>query len=442
MSAGDRRPDRCPMSGPGGTRPGRGAYPGGMPAARSVIIAIAVVLGLTVAACGGSTVGVPGGGRVAEAAVRYNGPVAAPAGDAFYLPPRVLPAGHPGDILWSRRVPPAGPLAGLDIELHQVLYLSTDASGRPDAVSGMIMLPARAARAHAPVIGYATGTHGLGDACAPSKLLAAGTDAWIDDFALAAGKGWVMAATDYEGSGTPGTPTYSVGRSEGHAVIDAVRAAQRLPDAGLAHDPEVAYWGYSQGGGGAAWAGELTRTYAPELRTVAVVAGGVPADLIRVSETVDGAAWAGVVFMTALGLDAAYPELRLNDHVVPSARADLDRLRTLCLKEALPAFAGKHIRDILTVDLLHVPQWRARLTENSLGRTPLTVPVFLYHGRKDTVVAFNQAETLAHTYCAAGVNVTWRPYNDDDHDAASYRVGDATAYLADRFSGRPATSTC
>ncbi|WP_235825976.1 lipase family protein [Candidatus Frankia alpina] len=156
----------------------------------------------------------------------------------------------------------------------------------------------------------------------------------------------------------------------------------------------------------------------------------------------DRAAWAGVVFMTALGLDAAYPELRLNDHVVPPARADLDRLQTLCLKEALPAFAGKHIRDILTVDLLRAPQWRARLTENSLGRTPPTVPVFLYHGRKDTVVAFDQAETLARTYCAAGVDVTWRPYNDDDHDAASYRVGDATAYLTDRFAGRPATPTC
>src|SRR5262249_38673605 len=158
--------------------------------------------------------------------------------------------------------------------------------------------------------------------------------------------------TDYEGLGTPGEHTYSVGRSEGHAVLDAARAALRLRGGGLAPDAKVAFWGYSQGGGAAVWAGELASSYAPELHTVGVVAGGVPADLTKVSVAVDGAAWAGAEFMAALGLDAAYPELTLDRYVRPAARAGLAKLRTSCLKEGLAAYAGKHARDVFTVNLL------------------------------------------------------------------------------------------
>jgi fermentation-respiration switch protein FrsA (DUF1100 family) len=408
-----------------------------------MVSATALVVVLAVAGCGGAG-DAPGRSATpaAGATPRYTGPGPAPAGDAFYVPPATLPAGQPGDILWSRRVQAAGPLRGLDVELHEVLYLSTDARGRRDAVSGIIMLPSAAGRGSAPVVGFATGTHGMGDACAPSKSVAAGTDDWLDAFQLAARKGWVIAATDYEGLGTPGEHTYSVGRSEGHAVIDAVRAAQRLDGAGVRRDAKVAFWGYSQGGGAAAWAGELAPSYAPELNTVAVAAGGVPADLIAVSEALNGAAWAGVIFMSALGFDAAYPELKLADYVRPEARASLDRLSTLCLKAALPEFAGKHIQDVLTTDPLQTPSWRTRLQENSLGRTPPAAPVYLYHGRKDTVVAFGQAEALAQAYCREGAKVIFVPYADDDHGATSYRTDPVAAFLTSRFAGEPATSTC
>ncbi|CUU53678.1 Secretory lipase [Parafrankia irregularis] len=372
----------------------------------------------------------------------YRGPIAAPAGDAFYTWPGPLPTGRPGDILWSRQIAPTGPLAGLGVDLHQVLYLSTDAAGRPDAVSGSVLLPTGPARANAPLVGFATGTHGLGDTCAPSKGIAAGTDDWLDYFVAAARQGWAVAATDYEGLGTPGTHTYSVGRSEGHAVIDAVRAARRLPDAGPPSDGPVAFWGYSQGGGAAAWAGELSPVYAPELHTVAVAAGGVPADLSKVSEGVDGAEWSGANIMSGIGLDAAYPELHLADHVTATIRDELDQLKKSCSKELIPKFAGKKLAEALTSDLLHDPRWQQRLSENSLGGSAPAAPILLFHGGQDTVVDLGQARDLARAYCADGAEVTWREYAGDDHEAASYRLEDATAFLADRFAGRPATSTC
>ena len=40
--------------------------------------------------------------------------------------------------------------------------------------------------------------------------------------------GYVVAATDYEGLGTPGVHPYLVGESEGRSVLDAARAARAL----------------------------------------------------------------------------------------------------------------------------------------------------------------------------------------------------------------------
>ncbi|MCK9898429.1 lipase family protein [Frankia sp. AgB32] len=405
---------------------------------------LATGLVLAAAACGG--VGQPAGAGTpppaSPAAVLHHGQVPAPEGDAFYAPPLPLPHGQPGDILWSRKIASTGQLPGLGVEVVQMLYLSTDALGRPDAVSGTVILPSAAARSTAPVVGFATGTEGLGDTCAPSRTIAAGTFDWTDHLVAAARHGWAVAVTDYEGLGTPGDHTYSVGRSEGHAVLDAVRAAQRLRGAGLRADTKVAFWGYSQGGGAATWAGQLAPAYAPELRSVAVAAGGVPADLTKVSEAVDGRPWAGAELMSAIGFAAAYPELRFDDAVQPAFRPAVQRLRTECIKQALPPFAGKHVRDILTADLLHAPPWQARLTQNSLGATPPTVPILLYHGTADTVVAFDQAEALARRYCAEGVDVTWRPYAGEVHGDAWNHIDTVTSYLTDRFAGTPATPSC
>ena len=46
-------------------------------------------------------------------------------------------------------------------------------------------------------------------------------------------RGYAVAMTDYQGLGTPGTHTYMVREAQAHAVLDMVRAAQRLPGTGL-----------------------------------------------------------------------------------------------------------------------------------------------------------------------------------------------------------------
>src|SRR6266498_3548739 len=84
-----------------------------------------------------------------------------------------------------------------------------------------------------PLVAYAPGTQGWGDQCAPSKSIAGGVfdELFAVDNLLA--KGWAVVVTDYPGLGTPGPHLYNVGIAEGYAVLDSLRAAARLPEAGL-----------------------------------------------------------------------------------------------------------------------------------------------------------------------------------------------------------------
>ena len=59
-------------------------------------------------------------------------------------------------------------------------------------------------------------------------------------------RGYVVAATDYPGLGTPEVHPYLVGTSEARAVLDSVRAARAIPEA--AAGARFAVWGRSQGG--------------------------------------------------------------------------------------------------------------------------------------------------------------------------------------------------
>src|SRR6185369_2586696 len=63
----------------------------------------------------------------------------APLDDTFYVPPSPLPAGKPGDVIrW--RPSNAGPRAA-SVDAWQVMYLSTNALGQPDAVTGTVLVP-------------------------------------------------------------------------------------------------------------------------------------------------------------------------------------------------------------------------------------------------------------------------------------------------------------
>jgi hypothetical protein len=290
-----------------------------------------------------------------------------------------------------------------------------------------------------PIVSVASGTRGIGDRCAPSKFQPDYEKPLFVDAMLS--RGWAVAITDYEGLGTPGLHTYVVGRSEGHTVIDAARAATRLPAAGLAAGGPVAFSGYSQGGGGAAWAGELAPSYAPELQVAGITAGGTPADLDVVAKSLDGGIGFGFLLLSALGLDAAYPELDLPAYLNERGRTLYATQQDACV-DAVFGYAFGHIADYTTANPLTTPKWQARLAENELGARPPKAPVFLFHGSLDEIIPLSQARTLRREYCAAGVPVTWGTYVGEHVTTLAFSAGDVVNYLGDRFAGKPARSNC
>lgn len=378
----------------------------------------------------------------------------ATACDPFYQPPSPVPGARNGDVIRSRAsvftLDPVAKTPFPGVRANQILYRSEDALGNTIAVSGTVLVPTASwtSSGKRPLVTFAVGTRGLGDACAPSKTLANGTDYEGASIASLLGRGWAVVVTDYQGLGTPGTHTYVVGQTEGRSVLDAARAAQRLPGSGLGAVTPVAVLGYSQGGGAAAWAAELAPTYAPELDIRGVAEGGVPADLNAVAAALDGSPAVALALLAAVGFDAAYPELDLAQYLNDRGRALAARSGSVCIAsyDGVSTIADTgftHISDYTTSNPLATPVWQARLGQNRLGGRRPTVPVFQWHAMMDTIVAFPQAQTLRDTYCASGVNVTWLPIPATEHVSGLVAgLPFATNFLADRFAGSPTAGNC
>jgi hypothetical protein len=332
------------------------------------------------------------------------------------------------------------------VRAWSLAYRSTSATGTANRVSGTLMVPETAWRGEGPrpVVGYAVGTHGLGDQCAPSAYLVAGREQELGLMRQALHRGWAVVVPDYEGLGTPGDHTYGVAIAEGHAALDAVRAAIRVDGAGLSADAPVALWGYSQGGGATAKAAELAARYAPELDVRGAAPGGVPADLVAVTEHLDGGPAAGLVVAGAAGLDTAYPELGLYDQLTPRGRALVDAERRQCVEQLVFTGAFTHSSDLSTVpDPLHQPAVLARLRENGAGAIAPAFPVRVYHAQADELIPVAVGRRLVADWCGLGVTVEYEEMPAQTHTpGAAVGAPRTVDWIADRFAGRDAASTC
>jgi hypothetical protein len=326
----------------------------------------------------------------------------------FYVPPEPLPTGEPGDLLRAEPVDVyVVPGVRMRARAWRVLYRSTSATGEPTAVSGTVLLPTDSrADGVLPLIGYAVGTHGIGDKAAPSRLLPRGRDYEAALIATVLARGWAVAVTDYQGLGTPGDHTYMVGRALGPNVLDAMRAARQLHPAELRVDGPAAIVGYSEGGFAAAWAAQLQPTYAPDMPLVGVAAGAAAADVETAGPNLNGSFFSFFIAYGGIGYAAAYPELDLDSHLTAKGREGIAMLRNSSIIEA--AVRGPHFAqatDLTDPNVLELPEWRLRLRENRLGDTAPTAPVLLHHARRDQVVSFAQSVNLRDDWLALGADV-------------------------------------
>ncbi|HEX8803190.1 MAG TPA: lipase family protein [Acidimicrobiales bacterium] len=361
----------------------------------------------------------------------------------FYDPPPVL-SGQPGDVIRST---PTNFSTNGAVTSTALMYRSTTATGQPNAVTGTLLVPTAAwtGAGSRPIVSYAVGTQGLSDNCASSKSMTTGTNYEQGNIQALLDRGWAVAVTDYEKLGPPGDHTYVIKDAEGHAVLDIVRAAQRLPGSGIAANAPVGIWGYSQGGQAAAAAAELEATYAPELNVRGVVAGGVPSDLGALAAYLNGPGNLFFSFLAfaAVGLNSAYPELNLESYLNEQGASLLETGRNACLVDGLLLGAGQNITNLTTSNPLENPQWQARIAEQRLGTVAPQVPVFLYHGSVDEIIPVTQGQALRAAWCGRGARVQYGEYFLSEHlGGIFFGLNDGITFMTARFAGQPFTSNC
>lgn len=337
-------------------------------------------------------------------------------------------------------------LAGsADITAVAVQYRSRSATNQANVVTGSIYVPKATwtGTGPRPIVSVAQGTQGLGDACAPSKSLASGTNYELPFVQAMTARGWAVAVTDYEGLGTPGTHTYIAADAEAHAQLDIVRAAFTLPELGLSASAPVGLSGYSQGGQSTARSAEIEATYAPELNVVGAAAGGVPSNPEQLGTTLDGGPFFAFLALAAVGLDAAYPELDLESYLNETGRTLLEDNQQACVADGLINLGFQSIDNLTTTNPLTTPAWQARLDENHLGQDAPQIPVMMYHQLLDEIIPYNQGAELRDAWCAQGTKVQWFDLFTGEHALGVFQGQDGTLqFLNARFTGAAVTPTC
>ncbi len=282
----------------------------------------------------------------------------------FYTPPNPLPPGEPGDLVRaepSRLVlEPSGQLGAIMATGTRIMYRSTDARGNPDVVTGTYFEPYNdwPGQGPRPLIVYGPGTQGQGDQCAPSRQFNQGIhwSPYLDItfnyeelfVATMVARGFAIVMTDYEGLGTLGTVHTYVNRlSQGHAMLDAARAARLLPDTSLTPGGPMAFWGYSQGGGAAASAAEL----APQLRArpqhrrhLRRRAAGRPGRTACPTPT--AARWSGWSATRSTASSQSYPEAEpaIRSKLTPRGEDLLFKVKDQCIAETIAKFMFRHLQ--------------------------------------------------------------------------------------------------
>ena len=391
----------------------------------------------------------------------------------FYTPPNPLPPGLPGDLVRtepSRLVlEPSGQLGAIMATGTRIMYRSTDARGNPDVVTGTYFEPYNdwPGQGPRPLIVYGPGTQGQGDQCAPSRQFNQGIH-WSPYLDIAfnyeelfvatmVARGFAIVMTDYDGLGTIGpVHTYVNRLAEGFAMLDAARAAKKLPGTSLDPKGPLVFWGYSQGGGAAASAAELASTYAPELDVVGTYAGAPPADLKELFPYADGSMLVGVVGYALNSVIAAYPEheAEIRATLTPRGEDLLDKVKDQCIAETIAKFMFRHLQPYFNApldQLVNAEPFSSLFDEQRIGRLKPNAPVLINSNRYDPLVPWTAANQLGRDWCAQGADVEFRtneqpPFLNKaviNHALPMLVDGEpAMQWIADRFNGMPTTPNC
>ena len=373
---------------------------------------------------------------------------------AFYDVPADLPS-EPGALIRSE---PStfyqDPVKRIEAPAHatRIMYTSRDRTGRSIGVTGTALASTKpwAGPGERPLITFAPGTQGLGDSCAPSRQLTDGTEYEAASLTALLNAGYNVVMTDYAGSGTAGTHSYLDRVTEGRAVLDAARAVRAGGTPLATATTPVGIWGYSQGGGGSASAGELAAEYAPDLEVKAVYAGAVPADLQATMSSIDSGLYSAFMMMGVAGLGDDY-DVDLSRYLNQKGLDSVGRVRHECTTSATAGHAFEQSRTLtlsgkkISQMMAEEPVFQRLVAENGLGREGRhpQAPTLIASSVADDVIPHRTNRQLAQRYCRAGTRVSFHTDATPTHVAASYAIiPRGLVFMKRQFEGKPNADDC
>ena len=351
-----------------------------------------------------------------------------------------LAASRPGDIIRSEPMQaPAGASA------WKIVYASTGLNGEPIQVTGIVVAPSTPAPAGGrPVVAWAHPTTGVAEKCAPSLLPTVFQK--IPELDTLIAHGYVVAATDYPGLGSPGTHPYLIGLSEGRAVLDSVRAAGHL--SGASAGPRFIVWGHSQGGHAALFAGQIAASYAPELKLVGVAAAAPATDLAQllrddITEPVGRVLTAYALYSWSQVFNTPLAQVT-HQPAIPIVK----RLAGDCAESTQEGYKLSFDAFTLTPRMLlpgfyNAQPWSRVLADNVPGHAPAGAPVYIAQGTTDKIVLPAVTQKFVQDLCSRGEKVVFDQLPGVGHmtsgkDSATAAIEWMTAL----FDNKAPASTC
>ncbi|MGY3602672.1 MULTISPECIES: alpha/beta fold hydrolase [unclassified Bradyrhizobium] len=366
----------------------------------------------------------------------------ASAQTSFYDAPRSMLAGQPGTLV-RQEVIDGAPLGAT---AYRVLYRSTGMKGEPIFVSGVVIVPQGDPPPEGrPIVAWAHPTTGVTPRCAPS--LAIFLFQQIQGLRSFLEHGYVVAATDYPGLGTPETHPYLVGDSEARAVLDSVRVARTMPGAGGGRRFTV--WGHSQGGQASLFTGLIAKTYAPELTLLGVAAAAPATDLVALmNDDINSIGGKNITAMTLWSWHRVY-DASLGKIVDPRAMPVIDQLARECIEGPFDLAARQKTGEPLEQHFLTVEQpadtepWHSLLEKNTPGPLPADIPIFLAQGTTDPIIRPQVTEDYMKKLCSAGSKVQMMLMPNIGHGrAAQASTATVVRWIDARFAGETPPTDC
>lgn len=365
---------------------------------------------------------------------------AAPPQDQSFRSPRIsaMITNPPGSIVSATPFRIAIPGA----RAWRIAYRSSGINGEQVVDSGVIVAPSGTPPPNGwPVVAWAHPTTGIARKCAPS--LGANFEKTVPELPELVRRGFVVAATDYQGLGTEGPHPYLVGTSAAYAVLDSVRAARTVAGAGS----RFVAWGHSQGGHAALWTGQLATQYAPDLSLLGVAAAAPATELAQLLRddinTPGGKAFSALALLSwsnVYGLD-------LSTVIASKAMAGTHLIGDTCMTSPLGLMVdalGLRMlpSDFLRADPTRVPPWSDIIVRNTPSSVARGVPVFFAQGTADTVISPAVTRDFARRLCRDGTPVRLAEMNADHLSVATLSAPEIVDWISARFSGNRMENGC